>query len=158
VRNLAEHLQWLRKLELLFVNDTIARTKSILCRAKELRLKLTGVEVFTGSTLLTHLDVILDDVNYVGVYFDSRGSGVMHRFSFGRKLENLMQTTLCLRLVTGPSQKFGSRMEDKIMNFAAPFMGDLQFGRIADQRRVIEHAAIGRFRQYFVGEFPFLPI
>jgi hypothetical protein len=85
--------------------------------------------------LLTYLDVYLDDVNYVGVYYNSHGSGVMHGFSCGRKLKNLMQTTLCLRLVTGPSQNFGSQMEDKIMDVAAPLYGVLQFGRIADRRR-----------------------
>jgi hypothetical protein len=48
VSNLAEHLKWLRKLELLFVNDTIARTKSILCTAKALRLNLTGLRYSPG--------------------------------------------------------------------------------------------------------------
>ncbi len=158
VRNLAEHLQWLRKLELLFVKDTIARTKSILCTAKELRLNLTGVEIFTGSTLLTYLDVYLDDVDYVGVYYNSRGSGVMHGFSFGPKLKNLMRSCLCLQLVSGPSQTFGSRMEKKIRDFVAPIRGELEFSRITNRRQVIEHARIFRFREYFVRDFPFLLI
>jgi hypothetical protein len=156
VSNLADHLQCLRKLELLFVNDTIARTKSILCTAKALGLNLTGVEIFTGSTLLTYLDVYLDNVDYVGVYYNSRGSGVMHGFSCGRKLKSLLRLTWCLRLVAGPSQDFGSKMEDKITDVAARLYGELQFGRLEDGRRVIQHSARGHFRDYFVGDFPFL--
>jgi hypothetical protein len=157
VCNLAKHLHRLEKLQLLFVKDTIARTKGILCRAKDIGQKLTAVELCTWSTVMTNLDLLLDEVNYVGLYFGGCGSGVMHGISFGPKLKHLMCSCDCLQLVLGPSQSFGSLIKDKIRNFVVPLKGDLQFSTITNRREMIEHVAIGRFRQHYVRDFPFLP-
>jgi hypothetical protein len=149
-RNLQNHLHCLKKLELLFVKDTVARTEEILEAAKDNDLRLRAVEIDSGQSVMAHLDTLLAGVDYVGLHF--RAVIVQH----ATKLQELMTTTSFLRLVS--ARGFGSQLKDRMAQRARDLGGLVRIDELKKPREVIEFLSRDPTdtRLHFIGDFPFL--